>query len=346
MLVRKSNIELLRIIAMLLIILHHSFLQSGIVDIIRESPINFNTFLMSSLSIGGKVGVNIFFIITGYFMISSKTKIIKIIKLSLELIFYAILTTLIFSVIDPSISNNIFHAIFRCFVDIRYGFIGTWVMVYLVSSFTNELCYSLSQKRFIILFTFLGIYFSVLSIGGDEYMYSYFSWGIVMYLVGAYIRLYPPKGKSYFYIIGLLFGIIWLVSVYFSSTVIPHFYRWLLIYSLHPNMIPFVITSISLFILFTRLKISSSKIINDLAAGAFAVYICHDAIDYSRSIVWNKIINMQSIFREDFGVIYVILYALALYLVIAFIDLFRRRLIEKPFFKFLDCRMPFLNFSY
>lgn len=64
---RDSNIELLRIIAMCLIIFHHMALNTGIVD---GYTINGNMIFGIIGGIGGKIGVVIFLLITGYFSIN------------------------------------------------------------------------------------------------------------------------------------------------------------------------------------------------------------------------------------------------------------------------------------
>lgn len=70
---RDSNIELLRIIAMCLIIFHHMALNTGIVD---GYSINGNMIFGIIGGIGGKIGVVIFLLITGYFSIN-KISVLK-----------------------------------------------------------------------------------------------------------------------------------------------------------------------------------------------------------------------------------------------------------------------------
>lgn len=85
---RSSNIELLRIITMLVIVAHHYVVNSGIGDIVlNNSAINIkNTFY---LIIGGwgKTGINCFVLITGYFMCKSRITIRKFLKLVFEVEF-------------------------------------------------------------------------------------------------------------------------------------------------------------------------------------------------------------------------------------------------------------------
>ena len=89
--VRKSNIELLRIISMILIISFHYVYKSGYAcDIL-----NFNSFIVKVFYLFGELGVNLFFLITGYFMVDGKFSKQKMVKLLLEIEFYNLITIFI-----------------------------------------------------------------------------------------------------------------------------------------------------------------------------------------------------------------------------------------------------------
>lgn len=70
--IRNSNLELLRIVSMILIIMHHYAVHGGF-DLLN-TELDLNRIWIQILSIGGKIGVNCFVLITGYFMINSKFK--------------------------------------------------------------------------------------------------------------------------------------------------------------------------------------------------------------------------------------------------------------------------------
>ncbi len=65
---RNSSLELLRIIAMILIVVHHYAVHSGF--IYEYQPFTASKLIMQTLSIFGKVGVNIFILISTYFLCS------------------------------------------------------------------------------------------------------------------------------------------------------------------------------------------------------------------------------------------------------------------------------------
>lgn len=73
---RQSNFELLRIFAMFLIVLHH-FCVHGVFSLwnAANAAIHpFNTYTCEFLSIGGKIGVDVFIFITGYLWLSLNLK--------------------------------------------------------------------------------------------------------------------------------------------------------------------------------------------------------------------------------------------------------------------------------
>ena len=60
------------------------------VGLVNINSININRFVGQFLYIGGKLGVVIFVLISGYFLVDSKFKIKKLLKLFLEVLFYSV----------------------------------------------------------------------------------------------------------------------------------------------------------------------------------------------------------------------------------------------------------------
>ena len=74
--IRESNLELLRIISMISIFIYHYCVHGGILEV---GSYTINKSVALFFSIGGRVGVNIFILIMGYFMVKSQFKIKRII---------------------------------------------------------------------------------------------------------------------------------------------------------------------------------------------------------------------------------------------------------------------------
>lgn len=72
---RESNFELLRIVAMVLIVLHHFSVHSNFVY--ETSVWSFNHLFIQFIYFGGKVGVDCFVLISGYFLIMQRFKLKK-----------------------------------------------------------------------------------------------------------------------------------------------------------------------------------------------------------------------------------------------------------------------------
>ena len=55
---RNANIEIMRMMCMFLIIIHHAVLYS---DVLSNSGVSLNKYIAAILYIGGKYGANVFF---------------------------------------------------------------------------------------------------------------------------------------------------------------------------------------------------------------------------------------------------------------------------------------------
>ena len=136
---RKSSIELLRIIAILLIISFHYVYKSGF---IFES-LNYNSFVVKTFYYFGELGVNLFILITGYFMVKGKFSMKKLIKLIIEVNFYYIISSVMFEIIRGGDLSSLFrlsnYYLFFSVLFGRYWFVTAYVLVYVLSPFLNKL---------------------------------------------------------------------------------------------------------------------------------------------------------------------------------------------------------------
>ena len=81
---RESNIELLRLISMYLVVWSHFYVH-GVWPIVNE--LTFNNIIIYALDVG-KIGVTVFVLISGYFLINKTFDLIKLAKLVLQTWFY------------------------------------------------------------------------------------------------------------------------------------------------------------------------------------------------------------------------------------------------------------------
>ena len=103
--VRSSNIELLRILAMLMIVAHHYVVNSGLINCIENQTIHeIRDYILLLIGWGGKTGINCFVFITGWFMCKSQISEKKFIKLLAEVEFYSVTIYMLFWALAIKIS--------------------------------------------------------------------------------------------------------------------------------------------------------------------------------------------------------------------------------------------------
>lgn len=193
---KQSNFELLRIISMLLIVAHH-FSYHGVLKTSYENGFNSQTltiFLAEVIESGGKIGVTLFVMITGYFMIHSKIKLKKLVLLILQVSFYSMGILLLFKGLGFPISlgdtlRNIFPLLYG-----QYWFMTTYIVLYLFTPFLNKLLLSLKKidyLKLLFLMIFLWILIPTFTKGsmGDHDITRF----LLFYSIGAYINLYPDS---------------------------------------------------------------------------------------------------------------------------------------------------------
>ena len=89
---RNSSLELLRILAMIMIVFHHFAVHGGFVY--DYSVLTIPRFWVNFISMGGKIGVDVFVLISGYFLVVDREPVInvrRIFKFWFQIYFYSII---------------------------------------------------------------------------------------------------------------------------------------------------------------------------------------------------------------------------------------------------------------
>lgn len=144
---RSSNLELLRIISMFLIVMHHYAVHGGFQ--LLEKDLSLNKIIIQILSGGGQLGVNLFILISGYFLIDSEFKINKLLKLIFETFFYSVII-LLFIVSKSNLNIGIKDIIISCLpiTYSSYWFITCYVVLYLFIDYINPVIKGLDKKKY------------------------------------------------------------------------------------------------------------------------------------------------------------------------------------------------------
>lgn len=336
---RKSNIELLRIVCILLIISFHVVYKAGFTF---TNVLTINKLIVKTFWLFGELGVNLFVLITGYFMINSKFKTKKVIILIFEILFYYLATSIFAHIIgyrEISGIKNIFMLFFSTILN-RYWFATAYILLYIFSPYLNILARNMSKiqyKKFLI--TALIIFSTIPTIFGSLYnntevllYYNRFIWLTIIYMIGAYIKLYgisyinsrkKALGLSITTFILMVSSIILIekYDAFFSKIGITEVaYLWT------PNNIFMLILSISTFLFFESLNIKENKIINRISSTTFGIYLLHDGV--LAYWFWKKIFKTGTYQNSPYLIIHILRITLTIFIIGIIIDLIRQ-LIEK-----------------
>ena len=333
---RNSNLELLRILAMMGIVASHYI--GCIIPQLHELNTPLSNFLLIQ-GTWGKIGINCFMLISGYFMCIQDASLKKWIKLLAWVYFYTVvieIPLIIFGFI-PNTFESWWHAIFPWrFFDMDH-FKTAFLIFYLFTPFVKKFIQTLTKKeleRILILLTiiFVGYYNMPTFSDGMAKLINPLVWFSYLYLLAGYIRLYDNPfmhRNTAFWGGQLLLGVILVCS----STLILHYlgqndhvYK----YSGYTNSIFVFYTSLSSFIFFLKVDIPKSIIINVLGASTFGVLLIHTCCDTVYYFIFDDMLKTPVVLGLDFpkGVLVVCVSILSLYLVLSFIDILRRVFIE------------------
>lgn len=192
--IRRGNIELLRVIAMLMVTMLHAMGHGRVLE--QYEYASFGYILFWSFEALCNVAVNVFVLITGYFMVTSKFKPSRIVRLVIQTQFYSILCLLVSATIfnNPITLKSISYVLFpltKC----TYWFASAYVVLVLISPLLNKFINSMNKTQHLLSIILLSTVFCIIpnimfwsrDILGNGYNYN---WFIVLYLTAAYIRIY------------------------------------------------------------------------------------------------------------------------------------------------------------
>ena len=343
---RNSALELLRIVAMLLIIAHHLAVHGNFAR--NELGFSTNAVLLQFLLCTGKIGVDCFVLISGYFLIAASFRPKKLLLLLFEVFCYS--ATIFFVMYAFGSKNatavNLLFAMMPVSREV-YWFISAYVILYCLSPFLNVLVRNLDQRSHaglaaLLLFlwciepTFLLAYPCLSNLG----------WFATLYLVAAYIRLYPeffdsPRKAGLLAAASLLFIV--LGDVVFLA-IFTHLHRppSYLSFLSAMNSLPVLVFSLSLFVVFLHLHPFHNRIINTIAGTTLGIYLLHDNF-MMRDVLWTDWFQVASHAHSPFLFLRILLLTGLVFLAAMLVDLLRILIIERLFKWCLERAWPVLS---
>lgn len=269
---RKSNIELLRIVAMTMILVGH-FIGHGIglyppqeenatYDILRHLVFPYCA-----------CGVNLFFMISGFFRIKTNTR--SIFNFILTMLFWGIVNMVLLVLIGHEITiKNILFEIFFPISNSPYWFMQVYFLLMICAPLINVGIDNMAlndYRKFMVIFTVVTVYscgigHNIANTNGATFLQA-----VYMYCLAALIRRDNAifvKFKAGYYLIAY-FIIVSIGAIGLYTTHILSFTSY--------NSVINILAATALFLFFCKLQFHN-KIINSISTATLGCYLLQDGL--------------------------------------------------------------------
>lgn len=290
---RNSTLEMFRILCMILIVGHHFGVHGAYAS--GDVPTSVVSLLVQFLVPCGKIGVDGFVLLTGYFCIDRGLNVRRVIGLYGLVWFYSVAIFLLLAVFGAEAFSvrNLLKAALPICMD-HYWFASTYLVLMCFVPFLNKVLNNITPKEhagLVVLVVGLWSVFPTFAVFAPQF--SALGWFGSLYVIGAFIKKYPtllpmaPRWWAWAAFVSIMtsFGVLLLLLS--ARSTLPD---WLVpaVYLGQPNRLPVLCITVSLFMLFMRLPITNFGWVNRVAQSMFSVYLIHDHVGV-RPILWGKL---------------------------------------------------------
>ena len=193
---RNIGIDLLRIVSSFYVILLHTLGLGGILKNLEPQMTQYKVYWF--IEIWSYCAVNIFIIIsgfTGYTDEKKETDWSKLIIIWLQVVFYSVIIAVIYKFINTDmVSGETIRNMFFPLSNDIYWFFSAYTGLYILKPFLNAAIRTINKKTLQDLMFIVFLSFCCFSMVTNPFRLSEgysFSWFVILYLIGAYLK----KGK-------------------------------------------------------------------------------------------------------------------------------------------------------
>lgn len=301
---RNPGFELLRIVAMLMIVTLHynihtqALLQTGL----PATGVNIFANVIESFCVAG---INTYVLLSGYFLSKGRPRIGKLLHLICQVYFYTILISVVMLAVGSSSfhpGNSLYKFVQYVFPisSEHYWFVTAYVIMYVLSPVMNAAVEKLERKQIKAVIIGLLIWFcfikSVVPVlfPTDKFGYDY-GWFICLYLIAAYIRkynvvlFYSARKSLMVYLLSCAVIATWSISFYYIN------YNWggFAHFQEVPFNYNFLFTltgSLGLFSFFRFYRMRENRaadVVRFIGPLTFGVYLVHMHLEIrDRWVIW------------------------------------------------------------
>lgn len=334
---RNSSVELLRILAMGMIILSHICCHSGYDS--TYSMISVNR-LFVQFGYLGNLGVALFVMISGYFQSSFRCRSLS--RLLSQVWFYSVGLYLVCRFgLGYEYSKEMLLQVFFPTVFSEYWFFTAYVVFFLLTPFVNAMLQTLSRNQFRTLLVIMTLLWVLLPTVTKQQLYgSELPQFLMYYLLGAYLRLYPDnhlRRKALQWTaalgsFGVLFGLT--VVLGYLERYTPAVFGASQRYYAR-NSLLILTAALGLFSLAAYARPFTSRLVNTVGSCTFGVYLIHDN-PVVRVLLWQRWLNWQAYFTSGSFIPRLVLSVAVVFAGCTVIEYLRQKTVAKPLESLFD----------
>lgn len=334
---RQANFELLRIVAMLMIITLH-YLSKGNAEVklsVDGSLYNHALWLLGAFC---TASVNVYVLISGYFLIDGKWNPKKLISFLLQILFYSILVPVVMMIFKimpvPDFTIYDWMNVILPIQSEHYWFATAYIVLYMLAPLLAAGMKALTKKQLQITIVLLLLFFSIAKsinpvfIAIDHYGYDY-GWFICLFLIAGYCKLY---GIPYFK--NLKVSLISYLLLATADFAVCAFCGWIcrkigkmeyymdMTYSY--NYIIVLLSSLALFYTFMYINIQGKTVtawIKWLAPCTFGIYLLHENVALRQQ--WPKWLGIEKVIGTPWIFIHLLFSVFVIFIVGAMVERLR-----------------------
>ncbi|MDE6766967.1 MAG: acyltransferase, partial [Eubacterium sp.] len=290
---RNYGIDLLRMLAMAMVVMLHVLLRSKLID--DTTPLTLKYEVLWFIEIFCYCAVDCFVLISGYVCLNTKFRLSRIVSLWVQVAFYSVIFEILYQIVQGSFD---YEWLIRSFLPVTsngYWFFTQYFVLSFLIPFLNKMVKSITLRQSAALAGVLMFFLSFMStvnkspipvIGGSgKDLFATGNgytliWLMAVYILGAVLKRFDESGK--------LKNIkpVCMIATMLACTVIMWGIKYICDSQSEPIETKFIINYISpfvvmiaaaLLIFFSKIKISLAfqKIIAFLSPAAFGVYVIH-----------------------------------------------------------------------
>jgi len=292
---RMANMELLRILSMMMVVMLHYLDKGGVLpELTGMLSVNgYAAWILETLSIAA---VNVYMLISGFFLVESSFKCGRLLQILVQVLFYSLLLPILllwFGILDFGDITlfRILHYVLPTQMK-HYWFVTAYVTMYLFSPILNIAVRNMSKIQLkitlVLLLCFFSVSKSILPVRLEMDAKGYDGlWFICVYLTAAYIRLYgipffKNSRKALTCYLGSCAGILGMTLVLRLIYLKTGRLGTVLTLPMEYNHILNLLAAISIFYVFYYYKVKSelsAALIGRIGPYTFGVYLLHEQIE-------------------------------------------------------------------